>query len=627
MIIDASCANCKRAYRLPDTQVGKRVRCKGCGDAFVVVAEEEVPILEEASDADVRRAARKQREEQAVEVLDDVEVFDEEERVAAAPKRRARRDQEDEDDRPRRSRRDDDDEEERPRRSRREEDEDEEEEEEPAKKGGGGVLVVLGIVAGCLLLLCGGGGGLAYYVSRKAADNLQANVNNLKPDDFDKWKNGPPDQDKGKVNPPPNQDGGKVNPPINQDGGKVNPPPNNDNLPPRDVSAALAMLKDGGPDKKRVALQFLITAPVESSRSNEVEKAVEPLESDLLLGDDAGKVLDRWAPSGKIDRLAKLLESKNSTVYLRAMDRLSNMKEERAAEVLANQFKEPGREADAAKYLPRMGKLCEKYVLVHYNSGSTAQAPARRVLDAIGTTNEARVRQCVADFEATAQPSDDKIQEVNRNLKRQAIADTLQKLKVTKEIDLNEQVSKQLEPALSDKNPFLVDSAFKAMETWMVKDSVPAVIDLAKKDAFKKPKAIKLLIKFPEHESVPPFMVSLLPDASQRDAAGKALIGMGTRGEKAILDAAKAVAAERDVNARRAAYQILGAVGTRASLGPLREFVVFETRFGDKNNAIHAENARKAIQRREGLKVDPTPPKDKDKTMPKDKAKIKDKVK
>jgi len=274
-----------------------------------------------------------------------------------------------------------------------------------------------------------------------------------------------------------------------------------------------------------------------------------------------------------------------------------------------------------------MGKLCEKYVLAHYNSGGGSQVQARKVLDAIGTTNEARVRQCLTDLEGTTQEADDKAQEINRQARRQAVVETLQKLKVTKEMDLNEQVSKALEGLLTDKNPFLVDASFKALETWMTKDSVPALIDLAKKDPFKKGKVVKLVAKFPEHESVPPFLVSLLPDGALRLDAGKALIAMGKRGEKAILDVKAALPAERDVNARRAAYQILGAVGTKASLAPLAELMQFENLRGDKTNARVAKDARTAIQRREGLKVDTNPPKDKDKTMPKDKVKPKDKIK
>src|SRR5262249_30074994 len=225
------------------------------------------------------------------------------------------------------------------------------------------------------------------------------------------------------------------------------------------------------------------------------------------------KVLDRWAPSGKIDRLAKLLENKNSTIYLRAMERLSEIKEDRAAEGLAGQFTVGGRENDAAKYLPRMGKLCEKDVWPHYNSGNNSQSPARRVLDAINTTNEARARQCVSDLDGSAQESDDKVQESNRQARRQAIVDTIQKLKVSQEMDLNDQVSKALEGLLSDKNPFLVDASFRALEKWVTKDSVPGLIDLTKTDAGKKGKVVKLVTKFPDHERVPPFLVSLLPDA------------------------------------------------------------------------------------------------------------------
>src|SRR5262249_15495787 len=154
---------------------------------------------------------------------------------------------------------------------------------------------------------------------------------------------------------------------------------------------------------------------------------------------------------------------------------------------------------------------------------------------------------------------------------------------------LNDQVSKALEGLLSDKNPFLVDASFRALEKWVTRDSVPGLINLTKTDAGKKGKVVKLVTKFPDHERVPPFLVSLLPDAFQRDTAGKALIAMGTRGEKAILDVKDALPLERDVNARRAAYQILGAVGTKASLAPLAALIQFETVRGDKTNATVAK--------------------------------------
>lgn len=101
MPVTVSCPSCKSALAVPETFVGKMVRCSGCKDTFTVPAEEAVPVLEAA-------------EEPQGDRLSDRLARREEER------RRSRRDEE-EDDRPLRSRRDDDEDDDRPRRSRRDE--------------------------------------------------------------------------------------------------------------------------------------------------------------------------------------------------------------------------------------------------------------------------------------------------------------------------------------------------------------------------------------------------------------------------------------------------------------------------------------------------------------------------
>src|SRR4051794_35359938 len=78
MAIQTSCPACQHSYRLPETQLGKRVRCKGCGDTFIVKAEDDVPVLEEATIDDIRGPARK-RPPQEVEELPVLEEAEEEE--------------------------------------------------------------------------------------------------------------------------------------------------------------------------------------------------------------------------------------------------------------------------------------------------------------------------------------------------------------------------------------------------------------------------------------------------------------------------------------------------------------------------------------------------------------------
>src|SRR5215469_5732416 len=71
MPIQTTCPACEKGYTLPDTQRGKRVRCKSCQGTFVVggdpagsgtaAAAEEVPVLREVSEEEARRIKAENR--------------------------------------------------------------------------------------------------------------------------------------------------------------------------------------------------------------------------------------------------------------------------------------------------------------------------------------------------------------------------------------------------------------------------------------------------------------------------------------------------------------------------------------------------------------------------------------
>jgi len=115
-----SCPKCQRKSRVPDTLVGKKVKCPGCAEIFTAIVNAPAPAKKEAE-------AKKRQEDEdeggGYEVVDDKKKKkrsrdddDEDERVSDKPRGRRSRadddDDEDDDDRPRRSRRsraDDDD--------------------------------------------------------------------------------------------------------------------------------------------------------------------------------------------------------------------------------------------------------------------------------------------------------------------------------------------------------------------------------------------------------------------------------------------------------------------------------------------------------------------------------------
>jgi hypothetical protein len=127
MPIATNCPHCDRAYKLADTTAGKNVRCKDCGEPFVVAAAG-APPKRQLPPRTTRAAPEPAGEEiQDVVAADEDEIADEVERPvrqAKALKRPAK----------------------------------------PRKKGGRSVvlLLVLGGGALALLMLCVGGAGALY---------------------------------------------------------------------------------------------------------------------------------------------------------------------------------------------------------------------------------------------------------------------------------------------------------------------------------------------------------------------------------------------------------------------------------------------------------------------------------
>jgi hypothetical protein len=102
MVEVVCCPKCRRKSRVPDTLIGKRVKCPGCAEIFTAATAAPPPAKEDAE------GEKEQDKEEVIsfQVLDD-----------AKAKRRRGNDEDADEDRPRRSRRlrdDDDDDEERP---------------------------------------------------------------------------------------------------------------------------------------------------------------------------------------------------------------------------------------------------------------------------------------------------------------------------------------------------------------------------------------------------------------------------------------------------------------------------------------------------------------------------------
>jgi outer membrane protein assembly factor BamE (lipoprotein component of BamABCDE complex) len=138
MAIKTACTHCEREYTLADDMLGKKVRCKDCGEMFAV------------RDGDDRE--------------DDIMTSEDRSRKRSLAAARSRGD--DDDDRSHRGR--DEDDEDRPRRSREDDEDDDRPRRKSRKSGGSGLVIGLSIGGGLLLIggvvlaivLLSGGGSL-----------------------------------------------------------------------------------------------------------------------------------------------------------------------------------------------------------------------------------------------------------------------------------------------------------------------------------------------------------------------------------------------------------------------------------------------------------------------------------
>src|SRR5262245_28783967 len=212
MPIQTSCPQCQSSYRLPDTQLGKRVRCKKCQSVFIAGEVTDAPVLQEAS----REEASAKRPSKLDKVVEELPVFDEVTTSAprshhAPPPRRAF-----EDDRPRRDDYDD--------RDRL---------EEEVSRGGGNLPLILGGV-GAAILLAGLGLIGAWYMMQSPTGPDQAGGQT---EQTNPWQN-----DKDKPRPRPG-----IGSPAK----------------PQDVDTALAYLKIDDNNHRRMALEYLASATVD----------------------------------------------------------------------------------------------------------------------------------------------------------------------------------------------------------------------------------------------------------------------------------------------------------------------------------------------------------------------------
>jgi HEAT repeat protein len=281
------------------------------------------------------------------------------------------------------------------------------------------------------------------------------------------------------------------------------------------------------------------------------------------------------------------------------MDELSQIDDDRAAELLVSQMKVFGRgDHHAARCLESMGKRAEKFVLPLYNDENIfIRGHARAVLKTLGTSDEEIFKQTIKDLGA-----------VDTKRREQALEE-LRKHR-PKDKEMQERVARALEAMLTVKDFTLPDKALDALETWATNESGAALCGVLG-EGRKAKKAVKILAKLKDDSLIKPLVQNL--NTPERLAIARILVGYGEKAEpevQPLLDSTIAVV-------RQTAVLILAEVGTNSSVKMLNRYINLVARL-DKREAALGKAARDKILAREKQKL--AREKEKDKDQGKDKS-------
>lgn len=471
MPIQTSCPQCQASYRLPDTQQGKRVRCKKCTAVFTAGEAGDVPVLQEATPAEVRA----KRPSQLGPVVEELPVFEEvqAERPRPAPPP-ARRPDLDDDPPPRRY--------------------DDDVALPPARNAlplilgaAGGVIVLAGLgLVGAWFFLSGGPdpgapGGQAQATGQGGTKGPIARNNNT------------------------NQGNGGT-----RGGGDADPAP-------RDVETAIAYLKLNDTRRRRQGLEFLKTAVVDPARRADLDSALEGLLNDRLHKDDVVEVVLRWDSRHKMTALEA--QMKDAFKWKEAMPVLAKMGDERAAELIAEHLGKTFHEEEAARALKQMGQARAEKHAVKYLHHRRAREHVQPLIKQWRTSDAVLAEQAADDLAARER-------EV-----RDAAVETLNECKVVDKVQ--ERVAKALAVHMSEDWFGSRKKTAKALAKWATADTLDTVhAYLVDRTPEVRELMMLTVARIKDEKSIPVLVLRI--GSPDRVAAAKVLSLYGAKAEKSV---------------------------------------------------------------------------------------------
>jgi len=343
------------------------------------------------------------------------------------------------------------------------------------------------------------------------------------------------------------------------------------------LARALEDLKTAEPREMRPLMKFLLDSPVADKDRAAVIAAVKPLLQDVDAGAMAFDVFARWADKEQVPEFIEFVRVEpKSHRGKESMKILSRMGDARAAEPIAACLTDFHILRDAKAALAALGDIGKPAVLpfYHHENGSTREA-ARELLRGYKATDEELFAETMKALENGSPGA------------RRSAIEALTTASLAP--DQQAAASRALRPLVIDSDRAVNDPARKAMKTLATPADADFLLEqMESTDDWLRQFATDLLVQFKEPRAAKPLAV-LLVDARKTHAAGRSLVALGSIAEPAVVP----YLSSEDPNTRKRAAEVLGEIGTSASLPALQK-VAKDSNFFAKVAAERAINAIKA---------------------------------
>lgn len=322
---------------------------------------------------------------------------------------------------------------------------------------------------------------------------------------------------------------------------------------PTDVATALALLQGDDDARKRVALAWLRTAPVEEARREEVALALNRPLDEAALRQEALAAVARWGGKPNAERLVALVDEPAGTLWAQAAEILARLDDDGAVEAVSRQLPAQGRTAQAARALraasPRLG---EKHVVkyLHHPDGQLREEAAK-LLSHYGTPAAVLLEQSSHDLVAKDA--------------RTRLAACQWLAKQPPDSEQQGKVARALAGRLEDDDGIVKLAAMAALERWATRENVKAVC-AAMKHALLQPSALRILARLKDEGSIGT-LVEYLLSPSAKDVA-TVLVSFGAKAERPTWRQLE----NKVPDVRVLACAVLAEVGGRESVERLTRF-------------------------------------------------------